>query len=165
MGDWALRQQFHTVVTCRDIGESVAFYELLGFEILSDHRDVEWPDSLAELLGLKRAKGRGVLMGLPSDPGGPMLDLVEWVEPKAVFSNPGEEVQGGMRRTIAFHTRGVQAAFEALSAKGVRFTCSPKPQPEAGVIAVAFCYDPSGNFVELIELDPGLLHPRVRALS
>lgn len=124
MTDWEISRQFHTVVSCQNIEESVEFYKLLGFEVIHDRRDVPWPESLAELFGMERAQGRAVLMGLPSDPGGPMLDMVEWVEPRAVFPDPNE-IQSNQRRTIAFHTRGVQAAYEALSAKGVRFTCAP----------------------------------------
>ena len=96
-----------------------------------------------------------MLVALPSDPGGPMLDLIEWVEPKAVFTDPAA-VPVTVPRTIAFATTGVIAAYEELSAKGVRFTVAPTPLPEAmGIIAVAFCYDPSGNVVELIEPAPG----------
>ena len=48
---------------------------------------------------------------------------------------------------------------QALSAKGVRFTIAPTPLPEAmGIMAVAFCYDPSGNVVELIEPVAGYRH-------
>jgi YD repeat-containing protein len=60
-------------------------------------------------------------------------------------------------RTIAFATRGVHAAYEALSAKSVRFTCVPTAQPEAGIIAVAFSYDPSGNVVEQTKLDAAMI--------
>ena len=151
MTDWELSRLFHTVVNCRDIGESVDFYKLLGFEVLHDRRDMVWPDILARAFGMKRAQGRGVLVGLPGDRGGPMLDLIEWVEPKAVFTDPAD-VPVTVARTIAFATRGVHAAYEALSAKGVRFTCAPTALPEGGIVAVAFCYDPSGNVVELIEL-------------
>jgi hypothetical protein len=66
----------------------VAFYELLGFEGLHDRRHMVWPDHLAGILGLKRAQDRAVLMGLPADRDGPMLDLIEWLEPKAVFTDP-----------------------------------------------------------------------------
>ena len=78
MSDWKLNRLFHTVVNCRDIEESVNFYKLLGFDVLHDRRDMVWPESLAATFGLKRAQGRGVLMGLPADRGGPMLDLIEW---------------------------------------------------------------------------------------
>ncbi len=154
MSDWALNRLYHTVVNCRDIDESVAFYKLLGFEVLHDRRHVVWPEYLAAIFGLKRAQGKGVLVRLPTDRGGPMLDLIEWVEPKAVFTDPAD-VPVTVPKTIAFATRGVHTAYEALSAKGVRFTCAPTAQAEAGIIAVAFCYDPSGNVVELLELAPG----------
>jgi glyoxylase I family protein len=155
MNDWALNRLYHTVVNCRDIEESVAFYKLLGFEVVHDRRDMVWPDYLAGIFGLKRAQGKGVLVALPNDRGGPMLDLIEWVEPKAVFTDPAE-FSVTVARTIAFETRGVLAAYAALSAKGVRFTRAPTPLPEAmGIVAVAFCYDPSGNVVELIELASG----------
>ena len=155
MSDWVLNRLYHTVVNCRDIDESVAFYKLLGFEVVHDRRDQVWPEYLALTFGLERAQGRAVLVALPSDPGGPMLDLIEWVEPKAVFTDPAA-VPVTVPRTIAFATTGVIAAYEELSAKGVRFTVAPTPLPEAmGIIAVAFCYDPSGNVVELIEPAPG----------
>lgn len=103
---WALSRFYHTVVNCRDLDESVAFYRLLGFEVLNDRRHVTWPAFVAGIFGLDRANGRGVLMVLPSDPDGPMIDLLEWLEPKAEFPDPG-----GIRRTvpriIAFRTRGV----------------------------------------------------------
>jgi catechol 2,3-dioxygenase-like lactoylglutathione lyase family enzyme len=75
MSDWVLERFFHTAVNCRDIGESVDFYKLLGFEVVYDRRDFVWPEYLADLFGMKRAQGRGVLMTLPSDPDEPMLDL------------------------------------------------------------------------------------------
>ena len=160
MSDWELSRLFHTVVNCRDIDESVAFYKLLGFEVLHDRRDLVWPESLAGTFGLKRAQGRGVLMVLPTDREGPILDLIEWLEPKAVFTDPAD-FPVTVPRTICFATRGVQAAHAALSAKGVRFTCAPTAQREAGIIAVAFCYDPSGNVVELLEFASAYSHTKL----
>jgi catechol 2,3-dioxygenase-like lactoylglutathione lyase family enzyme len=88
MTDWELSRLYHTVVNCRDIKESVAFYKLLGFEVLHDRRDLVWSEYLAGIFGLKRAQGRGVLMGLPTDCGGPMLDLIECVA-EGGFYGPG----------------------------------------------------------------------------
>ena len=87
-GGWALTSLYHTVVNCADLDRSVAFYKLLGFEILNDRRNVIWPPFVASIFGLQRAQGRGVLMILPSDPNGPMLDLLEWLEPRALFPDP-----------------------------------------------------------------------------
>src|ERR1700679_2082950 len=83
--NWSLQHFYHTVINVRDLDESLAFYKLLGWEVLNDRRDVDWPDFVPTLFGMKRAKGRGVLMNLPADPDGPMLDLIQWLEPQAEF--------------------------------------------------------------------------------
>lgn len=158
--DWALTRLYHTVVNCRDLDESVAFYRRLGFEVLNDRRHVQWPAFVAGIFGLERAQGRGVLMVLPTDPDGPMIDLIEWVEPTADFPDP-EKVREVVPRIIAFRTRNVHGAYEALSAQGVRFTQTPYVPKEAlGIVGTACCYDPNGNIVELIELEPGVRHSR-----
>ena len=158
--DWALSRLYHTVVNCQDLDESVAFYRLLGFEVLNDRRNVVWPEFVAGIFGLTRAQGRGVLMVLPGDRDGPMIDLIEWVEPRAAFPEP-ERRDETVPRIIAFRTRGVHAAYEALKAQGVRFTRAPHTPKEAlGIVGTACCYDPNGNIVELIELEPGVRHSR-----
>lgn len=158
--DWSLRHLYHTIINCKDIDESVRFYELLGFEILSDRRDAVWPKGSAVSFGLGDAQGRGVLMILPSDPNGPMIDLIEWQEPKAEFPEPSP---ARVPRVIAFRTQNVSAAHRALAARGVRFT-TPEPTsiPSSGIVACACCYDPNGNVIELIELEPGLRHSRLK---
>ena len=62
--NWQLDNLYHTVVNARDLDESVAFYRLLGFDILNDRRNVVWPDVVASIFGMRRAKGCGVLMVL-----------------------------------------------------------------------------------------------------
>ena len=118
MADWTLERLYHTVVNCRDLDESVAFYQKLGFEVLNDRRNVTWPEFVAGIFGLKRANGRGVLMVLPTDRDGPMIDLIEWLEPKAAFPDPGQRREV-VPRIIAFRTSGVHAAQKALEADGV----------------------------------------------
>ncbi|HWA89482.1 MAG TPA: VOC family protein [Rhizomicrobium sp.] len=158
-GDWSLRHFYHTVVNVRDLDESIAFYRLLGWEVLNDRRDVEWPDFVATLFGMKRAKGKGVLMNLPADPDGPMLDLIQWIEPRAEFP-PVPPTEGTIPRIIAFRTRNVHAAYDALKAKGVRFTREMFSHAELGVVGSCFCWDPNGNIIELIELNPGQRHSK-----
>jgi len=157
---WKLTSLYHTVVNCRDLDASVAFYRLLGFEVLNDRRNVVWPDFVASIFGMRRAKGRGVLMVLPSDPDGPMIDLIDWLEPKARFPDPAhasEEVP----RIIAFRTRNVHQAHRELSAKGVRFTRDVfEPEEDLGLVGSCCCYDPNGNLIELIELQAGVRHSR-----
>jgi catechol 2,3-dioxygenase-like lactoylglutathione lyase family enzyme len=157
---WALTSFYHTVVNCADLDRSVAFYTLLGFEILNDRRNVVWPPFVASIFGLRTAQGRGVLMVLPSDPNGPMLDLLEWLEPRAAFPDPGR-VDVTVPRIIAFRTRDVRAAYADLSAKGVHFARDVQaPEAALGVVGTVCCYDPDGTVIELIELQPGLRHSK-----
>lgn len=157
---WRLESLYHTVVNVRDLDESVAFYRLLGFEVLNDRRKVDWPDFVATIFGMKRAKGRGILMVLPSDPDGPMIDLIDWLEPKAEFpdSSRAPEV---VPRIIAFRTKGVHAAHAELTAKGIKF-CRDVfvPDEDLGLVGSCCCYDPNGNLIELIELKPGVRHSK-----
>lgn len=158
--DWALSSLYHTVVNCRDLDESVAFYWRLGFEVLNDRRAVDWPDFVAGIFGLDRAKGRGVLMVLPGDPDGPMIDLIQWLAPEAAFPDPAA-VRTTPPRILAFRTRNVHAAYAELSAAGVRFTQPVYTPAEAlGIVGTACCYDPNGNVIEMIELEPGVRHSR-----
>ena len=157
--DWKLEHLYHTVVNVRDLDESIAFYELLGFTVLDDRRHVEWPDFMGSFFGVKRAKGKGVLLALASDPNGPMIDLIEWLEPKAkIASIPVAE--GEVPRIIAFRTKNVRAAYDSLKAKGVRFTRELFSHEDLGVVGSCCCYDPNGNLIELIELKPGQRHSK-----
>ena len=161
---WGLEHLYHTVVNVRDLDESIAFYKLLGFEVLNDRRHVDWPDFVATNFGMKRAKGRGVLMVLPSDPNGPMIDLIEWLEPEAKFPSvppPADEVP----RIIAFRTKNVHAAYDELTKKGVKFTRDMwGPHRDLGIVGVCCCHDPNGNLIELIELNPGQRHSKAESL-
>ena len=160
---WRLEHLYHTVVNVRDLDESIAFYKLLGFDVLNDRRHVEWPDFVATNFGMDRAKGRGVLMVLPSDPEGPMIDLIQWLEPKAVFP-PNPPPRDQVPRLIAFRTKNVHAAYEALSRKGIVFTRDMWSHEELGIVGVCCCHDPNGNLIELIELKPGQRHSRAETL-
>src|SRR3569832_1354843 len=123
-GEWRLRHFYHTIINAKDVAETVGFYELLGFRILNDRRDAVWPDgSGASFALIPNPKGRGVLMNLPADPDGPMLDIIQWLEPEAEFP---ENAPTRVPRVLAFRTDNVRAAHKALQAKGVRFT-TPEP--------------------------------------
>src|SRR5215469_12575981 len=140
--NWSLERLYHTVVNARNLDESVAFYRLLGFEVLNDRRDVVWPDFVAGIFGMRRAKGRGVLMVLPSDPDGPMIDIIEWVEPKAKFAAI-PVADGEVPRIIAFRVKNVRAAYDALAAKGALFTRALFEHKELGIVGSCCCYDPN----------------------
>src|ERR1700690_1862718 len=131
--DWSLERLYHTVVNARDLDESVAFYKLLGFDVLNDRRQVEWPDFVATIFGMRRAKGRGVLMILPGDPDGPMIDIIEWLEPRARFAAV-PVADGEVPRIIAFRVKNVRKAYDDLAKAGVRFTRELFTDADLGIV-------------------------------
>lgn len=162
---WRLERFYHTIINARDIDETVAFYEALGFVIVRDRRNMKWPPGGGVVFGMiPDVKGKGgTLMALPDDPPpeGPMLDIIQWLEPQAAFApvSPNH-----VPRVTAFRTRNVAAAMKAMQAKGYR-TTTPEPytgNAAAGIVAVAGVYDPNGNIIELIELAPGLTTSRLQ---
>jgi catechol 2,3-dioxygenase-like lactoylglutathione lyase family enzyme len=157
--NWHLEKLYHTVVNVKDLDESIAFYKQIGFEVLDDRRHVEWPDFVATIFGMKRAKGSGVLMVLARDPLGPMIDLIQWKEPRAKFP-AAPPADGEIPRIIAFRVSNVRAAYDELSRSGVTFTRSLFENVELGIVGSCCCYDPNGNLIELIELLPGQRHSK-----
>ncbi|MBL9009687.1 MAG: VOC family protein [Alphaproteobacteria bacterium] len=157
MSDWSIERLYHTVINATDLDRTVAFYEALGFRVLNDRRDVDWPDFIGPLFGLTRPKGRGVLMNLPADPEGPMLDIIQWVRP-VLPSPPDVEVPP---RIIAFRVRNVHACAEDLARRGIPTFALVEPQPRSlGVIGCICARDPDGTLIELIQLEPGIRHSR-----
>ena len=155
---WTIERMYHTVVNATDLDRSVAFYQALGFQILNDRRNVKWPEFVGRVFGLKKAQGRGVLMNLPADPAGPMVDILEWVEPRTTpIAADGYTVP----RIIAFRVKNVRAAYDDLKARGVELTQFVEPEPrDLGVIGVFCARDPDGTLIEMIELQPGVRHSR-----
>lgn len=159
-GNWALQHLYHTIVNVKNIDESIAFYEMLGFKVISDRRHAKWPKGSGVSFGLGDTQGRAALMVLEEDPDGAMMDLIEWLEPKAEFPEPNPS---RIPRVIAFRTRNVREMHKELKAKGVKFTTEePTSIPQAGIVACACAYDPNGHIIEMIELEPGLRHSRIR---
>jgi len=163
--DWILERFYHTIINARDIDESVRFYQDLGFTIIRDRRRMTWPPGGGVVFGMiPDVRGRGgTLMALPSDPppDGPMIDIIQWLEPEAKFNDISPTT---VPRVTAFRTRNVQGALKAMQAKGWRTTTADAyhGNAAAGIKAVGGVYDPSGNVIELIELEPGLTTSRLQ---
>ena len=161
---WALQSLYHTVINVSDLDRSIEFYRKLGFEVLDDRRDVKWPEYLAKNFGLRRAQARGVLMVIANDPDGPMLDLLEWSEPKPSF-DPSLPEDLRIPQIIALRTANLRTAYEELKDRGIEFTNELLgPFAESGVLGVVCCKDPDGALIELIELEPGVRHSRAKLL-
>ena len=165
MSDWSLQSIFHFTVNASNFERSLAFYQALGFQLLRDNRDVIWPDYVATQFGLREAQGRGALLAVADGELHTRLDLIEWLAPKP--EPPSERpIEDRVPRIIALRTRGVRAAYEELSARGIEFLSPPRgPEEKTGIEAVVCCRDPDGLLIELIEYMPGVLGSRIEHLE
>jgi catechol 2,3-dioxygenase-like lactoylglutathione lyase family enzyme len=163
---WELQSIFHFTVSASDFERSLDFYQRLGFELLRDNRDVVWPQFVADNFGMRRAQGRGALLGLDAAPTQVRIDLIEWLEPRDLPAAERPSSDERPPRIVAIRTRNVVAAYEALRARGIEFVREPfHPDPKLGVEAVVCCTDPDGLIIELIEYKPGVLGSRVESLE
>ncbi len=163
-GSWRSRSLFHFTLNVRSLEASIDFYARLGFQVLRNNADVIWPDYVATQFGLERAQGRGALLAIGDGELHTRLDLIQWLEPVAVF--PATPLATTVPRIIALRVENVRAAWADLSARGVEFITRPRGPDEAtGVEAVVCCRDPDRTVVELIEYMPGVLGSRIDALE
>ena len=163
--DWSVESLFHFVVNATNFESSLAFYQMLGFRVLRDNRDVVWPSYVARNFGMAAAQGRGALLALGESEHHTRLDLIEWLEP--VWENPDAQPSPSrVPRIMALRTRNLRAAYADLRDRGVEFVGEPRdPDPTTGVESVVCCRDPDGYIVELIEYMGGRLGSRVDDLA
>jgi catechol 2,3-dioxygenase-like lactoylglutathione lyase family enzyme len=154
--EWHIQSLFHFTVNATDFERSLEFYTTIGFKVLRDNTDVEWPQSMATSFGLKRAKGKGALLGIGDGPDHTRLDLLQWFEPEYDPPSP-KPVDERVPRLIALRTHNVAAAYRDLSAKGIQFISEVVSYEQIGILGVVLCRDPDGLLVEFIEYAPGVL--------
>lgn len=146
----------HVNLNVSDLERSIAFYGKFGFEVFlpgipylglaRDHASglAEGP---ARALGLPPGiLGRGCILQL--DDGFPKLDLIE-LEGAENAPVAGNADRGFVRICLA--SRDLHADCERLAAAGVDFETAPVTM-ERDLAEVAFCRDPDGALIELIQV-------------
>ena len=140
-----LKQLTQVNVWVNDQDEALAFYtEKLGMEVREDVTVPELGNFRWLTVGLP---GQDVAIALMSIPGPPVFDEETRAQIQALLAT-------GHSGGLFFSTDDCQAAYDDLSARGVKFNDPPTKQPYG--IDTSF-RDPSGNNVRLtqvLEFDP-----------
>lgn len=146
----------HININVTDLDKSVAFYELLGFEVLlpgipylglTTETSVMEPSG-AVALGLPDGvKGRACIMQLGR--GYPKIDLIELAG--GASAAPLTNADTGMVR-LCLASQDLALDHARLIAAGVAFI-SPPQVDSRGLAQIAVCHDPDGALIELIEID------------
>jgi len=138
------RSIHHVSFTVADIDRSIAFYQLLGFQVASDRRHLS-ADYLRAITGYAELDMHVVYMsGLNVQ-----LELMQYVRPAGIDLDKDNKNVGSAH--ICFEVDDIHKAYKMLRAQQVRFRSSPveiRQGPNAGRGAVYF-YDPDGYTLEL----------------
>jgi len=135
----------HTGIVVGDLKQALQFYgDLLGLKVVK--RMDESGEYLDNMTALKNVKVTTVKMAARD---GNLIELLYFHSHPML---PGRKE--GMNRIgvshVAFTVDDLGFEYERLQAKSVVFTSPPQNSPD-GYAKVAFCKDPDGNLVELVE--------------
>lgn len=149
----------HINVNVSDLDRSIAFYELLGFDVYRPA--IPYLNLVIEGPGQPMAEGGARALGLPPGCTGrgcvmqlgrvfPKLDLIEVREgtPQRPLTNGDHGVV-----RICLSTRDLAGVHAHLSSQGVEFLTPPQEMQDR-MAKVAVCRDPDGTLIELIHTDP-----------
>ncbi len=134
----------HVGIVVRDLDRALKFYEdLLGFKVR--HKELETGACLEKVLGLPEVEVTTVKM---VDPKGNGLELLQF------HSHAGTQARGltdyGTTH-LAVTVENLDALYKELLNQGIEFLSAPQTAP-SGKAKLAFCKDPDGTFIELVEL-------------
>ncbi|WP_170984615.1 VOC family protein [Rhodoligotrophos defluvii] len=150
---------FHINVNCTDFERSLAFYRLIGFEVVLDFDNRPGPRrsfgeiGLGPILALPDdCDARAALLSLaPDDPRAMRLDLIEWRSPREPNERRRSLAQPGMAR-ICLKTRDAQAVHARLASAGHKPYSPPIRISLGGSLIKVFCVeDPDGVVIEFME--------------
>lgn len=134
----------HFGIVVSDIEESLHFYrELLGLKVQKDR--LEEGEFIDNISGLKNVKVRTIKMSADD---GNLIELLFYHSHK----------RHGQRKDIyeigpshpAFTVENIDQEYNKLMGEGVEFNSPPQASPDRKA-KVAFCHDPDGILVELVE--------------
>lgn len=141
----------HTAISVHDLDRSIAFYQtFFGGEVEAVLTDIHDPQ-IAELHRLDEARFTLAFVRF----GPTRLELFHFSEP-----DDGREIDARAHdfgiRHVCFEIDDVRGMYTRLTVAGVPFTRPPYviPDGEAAGTVLAFCLDPDGNLVELLQPAP-----------
>ncbi|MCP5024818.1 MAG: VOC family protein [Actinomycetia bacterium] len=139
----------HVNVNCRDFDRSLAFYQMLGFELLTMVPATNTPE-VAAAVGMPPYRVKGGLVKLKGE--SVLIDLLEWQEPHS-DDPPYENLYHLGLARIALRTADLDADMAELKAAGVAFLSEPATVEWEGQRPTRFvCFrDPDGTVLELVE--------------
>tara|TARA_B100000959_G_scaffold118248_1_gene124304 strand:+ start:23 stop:448 length:426 start_codon:yes stop_codon:yes gene_type:complete len=134
----------HSGIATDDLDASQKFYESMGFKV--SKKMEETGPFIETILKLKGVHVTTVKMSADD---GNLIELLYF------NTHSGKKVKREMvdigLTHLAFTVDDVENDYERLQSKGIEFYSPPQKNPE-GTVKVAFCEDPHGNIMELVQV-------------
>jgi len=136
----------HIGIVVEDIERSLTFYrDLLGLKIERDM--LERSAYIDKILGLNNVSVRTVKLSAGD---GTLIELLCYCNP-SVREKSKTKINDIGCTHVAFTVNDIEKEYRRLIKKGVIFKSLPCKSPD-GYAKVAFCRNPDGTFIELVEI-------------
>lgn len=134
----------HIGIVVSNLQKCLCFYrDILGLKIKNEMFErSKYIDSLSALNGV-----RVKTIKMSADDG----NLIELLYYESHRREPAsKELCDVGYSHISFTVENLDSEYKRLKGKGVKFNCTPQISPDRKA-KVAFCHDPEGNLIELVE--------------
>jgi glyoxylase I family protein len=154
-GDGQVLGIYHLNINVTNLDRSRAFYELFGFRVIDTFHE-KHNSALDHGLGLPmgtNSENNALFMMVGSNKYATVIDLAEWVHPKANSGGLTEPHSLGVPR-FCLRVKNIHKLVARLKSHGVKFLSEEPQRLETLKRKPHFicCRDPDGLIVELVEL-------------
>ncbi|TGL59749.1 glyoxalase [Leptospira ognonensis] len=135
----------HTGIVVRDLDRAFRFYEALGFKLWK--REVESGDFISTVVGIENVKVETAKLKAPDNS---MLELLQYhshPKEKEIVNAPSNQL--GCSH-IAFSVIDIDKTCDFILQQGGSLV-NPPALSANGLVKVAYCHDPEGVLLELVE--------------
>ena len=136
----------HVGIVVNKIDDVLPFYrDLLGMKLVKKaHEPIQF---INNLLGISRCQL--ITVKLAAEEGETLIELLEFASHPSDQAALPELTCLGISH-IAFTVKDLDELYQKLTRAGIAFISPPSKSPD-GFAKVAFCRDPAGNYLELVE--------------
>lgn len=138
----------HVGVVVTDLEKSLFFYrDLLGFSVQKSAQ--ETGPFIEAILAIRGVNVTTVKMSAPD--GITMLELLRFESPGRNPAASARDIHSPGLTHVAFTVSDLDGLYRQLAGHRVEFLSQPQRSPD-GSARVAFCRDPDGTLIELVEV-------------
>jgi catechol 2,3-dioxygenase-like lactoylglutathione lyase family enzyme len=137
----------HTGIVVKDMEGALYFYrDLLGFKIVKKMQ--ESGNYIDTVCGVKNVSVTTIKLSADDNN---LIELLYFLSPVSKSDAVVKGLTDKGFTHISFTVENIDAIYDYLRKAGIHFNSSPQVSSD-GYAKVAFCRDPEGNFIELVEV-------------